>query len=70
MPNPRNRRLEGCPRCDGQYIIDPIFVEQAKASVGKLLVELVAFAKKHKLDHNNMPVLGEVGQVIRELENL
>ena len=68
--NPKNRSLDGCTRCDGMMVLDPQFGEYAIETVDKLLVELVAFAKKHKLDHNNMPVLYEVGNVIRELKNL
>ena len=51
-------------------VIDPIFGESAITAFDKLTVELVAFARKHKLDHNNMPVLAEVGNVLRELKSL
>lgn len=70
MPNAKNRNLSGCPRCDGMMVMDPVFGETAVVAFDKLLVELVAFAKKHKLDHNNMPVLAEVGNVLRELKSL
>lgn len=70
MPNARNRNLSGCPRCDGMMVMDPMFGEQAIGAFDQLLVELVAFAKKHKLDHTKMPVLAEVGNVLRELKSL
>ena len=59
-----------CPRCNGQHIVDPMFLEETKKACADLMVELVIFAKKHKLDHNNMPVLTEVARVIRELQSL
>jgi len=47
-----------------------MFLEETKKACADLMVELVIFAKKHKLDHNNMPVLTEVARVIRELQSL
>lgn len=70
MSNPRNRNLDGCPRCDGMIVVDPSFLYQAQTTLDRFLVELVTFAKKHRLDHNNMPILSDLGQVIQELKNL
>lgn len=52
------------------HIIDPIFLEEAKASVGQLLVDLILHAKKHKINHNDMPVLASIARTIQIIESL
>lgn len=59
-----------CPRCEDQIIIDPFFLEEAKQSFASLLVEIIMFAKAHKIDHTKMPILTEVARTIRIVESL
>lgn len=59
-----------CPRCDGMKIVDPAFLEETKGACANFMVELIKFAKKHKIDYTEMPILTELATVIREIENL
>jgi len=59
-----------CPRCEGQHIIDEGFLEETKAAFAELTVELIIFAKKHKIDHTDIPILPSVARVIRIIESL
>lgn len=59
-----------CPRCDGMVVVDPVFLESAKTACANFMVELIKFANKHKIDHNDMPVLTELATIIREIESL
>lgn len=59
-----------CPRCEDRQIIDPFFLEETKATFAQLTVDLIIFAKKHKIDHTDMPILATVAQTIRIIESL
>lgn len=60
-----------CERCVDMSIIDPIFLEETKATFAQLTVDLIIFAKKHKIDHHNdMPILATVARTIRIIEAL
>lgn len=62
--------MSGCPRCEDQHIIDPFFLEETKATLAQLTVEIIIFAKKHKLKPEDMPVLAKVAETIRIIEVL
>lgn len=59
-----------CPRCEDQHIIDPFFLEEAKTTFAQLTVDLILFAKKRKIDHNDLPILQKVAEAIRIIEVL
>lgn len=59
-----------CPRCEDMHIIDPIFLEETKATFAQLTVDLIIFAKKHKIDHTDLPILQTVSRTIRIIESL
>ena len=59
-----------CDRCEDMHIIDPIFLEEAKAAVGQLLVDLILHAKRHKINHTEMPVLASIARTIQIIESL
>lgn len=59
-----------CPRCEDQHIIDPFFLEETKATFAQLTVDLIIFAKKHKIKPEELPVLATVAATIRIIEAL
>ena len=59
-----------CPRCEDQHIIDPIFLDETKATFAQLTADLVIFAQKHKIDYKDMPILTSVARTIRIIESL
>ena len=59
-----------CDRCVDMSIIDPIFLEETKAAFADLTVELIVFAKKHKVDLTDVPILPSIARVIRIIEAL
>lgn len=61
-------QARGCPRCEDRKIVDPLFLNEAKDSFATLLVELIDFCNKNKIDHRSMPVLQQLARSIRILE--
>lgn len=59
-----------CPRCEDREIIDPIFLEETKATFAQLTVDLVIFIKKHKIKNDDLPILATVARTIRIIESL
>lgn len=59
-----------CPRCVDQHIIDPYFLEEAKATFAQLGVDLVIFIKEHKIKRADLPILAKVAETIRIIEVL
>lgn len=62
--------MNECFKCRDKKVVDQMFIDELNKAMGQLIAELVIFAKKHKIDHTDMPALAEAARVIRIAEML